>query len=73
MTNTVYITGETKPDAFEVALGAVEKGDRVVYHIGQFCGGLHRHAAARAETEKRCFLFCKRSYGSVFEYLAVKR
>jgi hypothetical protein len=70
---TIYITGETKPDAFEAALGEAEKGDRIVYHIGQHCGGLHRFAAARAETEKRCFLFCKRSYGSVFEYLAVKR
>jgi hypothetical protein len=70
---TIYITGETKPDAFEVALGAAEKGDRIFYHQGQHCGGLHRHAAARAETEKRCFLFCKREYGSTFAYLAVKR
>jgi hypothetical protein len=73
MSQTIYITGETRPDAFEVALGAAEKGDRIVYHIGQHCGGLHRHAAARAETEKRCFLFCKREYGSTFTYLAVKR
>jgi hypothetical protein len=73
MSSTIYITGETKPDALYRALAEAQKGDRIVYHIGQFCGGLHRHAAARAETEKRCFLFCKRSYGSVFEYLAVKR
>ena len=70
---TIYITGETKPDAFEVALGAAEKGDRIVYHQGQHCGGLHRHAAARAETEKRCFLFCKRDGVGQFAYLAVKR
>jgi hypothetical protein len=70
---TIYITGETKPDAFEVALGEAEKGDRIVYHIGQHCGGLHRHAAARAETEKRCFLFCKREGVGQFAYLAVKR
>jgi hypothetical protein len=70
---TIYITGETKPDAFEVALGEAESGDRIVYHQGQHCGGLHRFAAARAETEKRCFLFCKREYGSTFAYLAVKR
>jgi hypothetical protein len=73
MSQTIYITGETKPDAFEAALGEAEKGDRIVYHIGQHCGGLHRFAAARAETEKRCFLFCKREYGSTFAYLAVKR
>jgi hypothetical protein len=70
---TIYINCETKPDAFESALGEAEKGDRIVYHVGQHCGGLHRHAAARAETEKRCFLFCKREYGSTFAYLAVKR
>jgi hypothetical protein len=73
MSQTIYINCETKPDAFERALGEAEKGDRVVYHIGQFCGGLHRHAAARAETEKRCFLFCKRSGPGFFDYIAVKR
>jgi hypothetical protein len=73
MSQTIYITGDTKPDALYRALAEAQKGDRIVYHVGQHCGGLHRHAAARAETDKRCFLFCKRSYGSVFEYLAVKR
>jgi hypothetical protein len=73
MSNVIYITGETKQDAFEAALSAAEKGDRIVYHIGQHCGGIHRHAAARAETDKLAFLFCKRAYGSTFQYLAVKR
>jgi hypothetical protein len=73
MSSTIYITGETKPDALYHALAEAQKGDRIVYHIGQFCGGLHRHAAARAETEKRCFLFCKREGVGQFAYLAVKR
>jgi hypothetical protein len=73
MSQTIYITGETKPDAFYRALAEAQKGDRIVYWQGQFCGGLHRQAAARAETEKLVFLFCKRSYGSTFAYLAVKR
>jgi hypothetical protein len=73
MSQTIYITGETKPDAFCRALAEAQKGDRIVYHIGQHCGGLHRHAAARAETEKRCFLFCKREGVGQFAYLAVKR
>jgi hypothetical protein len=73
MSNVIYITGETKPDALYTALAEAQKGDRIVYHIGQFCGGLHRHAAARAETDKLVFLFCKRAYGGTFEYLAVKR
>ena len=70
---TIYITTNTKPDAFEHALGNAEKGDRIVYHQGQHCGGPHRAAAARAETEKRCFLFCRRSGPGFFDYIAVKR
>ena len=73
MSQTIYITGETKPDALYRALAEAQKGDRIVYHVGQTCGGLHRFAAARAETEKLALLFCKRSYGSTFAYLAVKR
>jgi hypothetical protein len=73
MSSTIYITGETKQDAFYRALAEAQKGDRIVYHIGQTCGGLHRHAAARAETDKLVFLFCKREHGSTFAYLAVKR
>ena len=34
---------EPKPDP----LAEAQKGDRIVYHVGQCCGGLHRHAAAR--------------------------
>ena len=73
MSQTIYITGETKPDALYRALAEAQKGDRIVYHVGQTCGGLHRFAAARAETDKLALLFCKRSYGSTFAYLAVKR
>jgi hypothetical protein len=73
MSSTIYITGETKQDAFYRALAEAQKGDRIVYWIGQTCGGLHRHAAARAETDKLVFLFCKREGVGQFAYLAVKR
>ena len=73
MSQTIYITGDTKPDALYTALAEAQKGDRIVYWQGQFCGGSHRHAAARAETEKRCFLFCRRSGLGFFDYIAVKR
>ena len=73
MTSTIYITGETKPGAFERALAEAQKGDRIVYHVGQFCGGIYRHAAAKAETDKLVFLFCKREGVEQFAYLAVKR
>jgi hypothetical protein len=73
MSNLIYITGERSETALEDALAKAEKGDRIVYWQGQFCGGSHRHAAARAETEKRCFLFCRRSGLGFFDYIAVKR
>jgi len=34
---------------------------------------MHRHAAAKAETDKLVFLFCKREGVEQFAYLAVKR
>jgi hypothetical protein len=71
--STIYITGDTKQDALYRALGEAQKGDRIVYHVGQTCGGLHRYAAARAESEKLCLLFCKRAGFGLFEYIAVKR
>jgi hypothetical protein len=71
--STIYITGDTRPDALLVALAEAQKGDRIVYHIGQHCGGIHRHAAARAETDKLVFLFCKREGVGQFAYIAVKR
>lgn len=71
--STTYITGDTKQDALYRALGEAQKGDRIVYHVGQCCGGLHRLAAAKASEEGKALLFCKRSYGGTFEYLAVKR
>jgi len=73
MSSTIYITKETKPNAFERALAEAQKGDRIVYHVGQYCGGMHRHAAAKAETNKLVFLFCKRDGVEQFAYLAVKR
>ena len=73
MSQTIYITGDTKPDALYRALAEAQKGDRIVYHVGQHCGGIHRHAAARAETDKLVFLFCMREGVGQFAYLAVKR
>ena len=73
MSQTIYITGDTKPDALYTALAEAQKGDRIVYHVGQHCGGIHRHAAARANTDKLVFLFCKRKGVEQFAYLAVKR
>jgi hypothetical protein len=73
MIQTIDITGDTNPNAFYSALEASQKGDHIIYHRGQHCGGLHRREASKAETERMCFLFCKRVADGVFAYIAVKR
>lgn len=69
---TLYITSELR-GAFYSALGDADKGDRIVYHIGEHCGGPHRKDASDASDRNACFLFCRRLGEGVFEYLAVKR
>ena len=66
------ITGLHK-GMFPVALHEAKKGDRIVYHIGQHCGGPHRLDAAAASDAGMCLLFCKRIEKDLFAYLAVKR
>lgn len=59
--------------AFHAALQSAERGDRIIYHIGQHCGGPHQYDAAGAYEAGRCLLFCKRAGKGLFAYLAVKR
>lgn len=72
MSQTIDIA-ERKVGAFWEALAEAEKGDRVVYHVGDHCGGVHRRDAADAERQGVCLLFCKRMSNGQFAYLAVKR
>lgn len=60
-------------DAFHSALEGAQRGDRIVYHVGQHCGGPARLAALSASERGKCLLFCKRVRDGVFAYLAVKR
>ncbi len=66
------ITGLHK-GTFQLALNEAKKGDRIIYWIGQHCGGPHRLDAAAASESKLCLLFCKRIDKNLFAYLAVKR
>ena len=58
---------------FPLTLHNAEKGERIIYWIGQHCGGPHRLDAAAASESKLCLLFCKRIEKNLFAYLAVKR
>jgi hypothetical protein len=58
---------------FPVTLHEAKKGDKIVYWIGQHCGGPHRIDAALACKAGLCLLFCKRVGDGLFAYCAVKR
>jgi len=49
-------------------------GDRIVYHVGQHCGGVHRRDAKHASEAGLCMLVMKRLSvdDGVFAYLAVR-
>lgn len=72
MSDPTDITGLHK-GMFPVALHEAKKGDRIVYWIGQHCGGPHRLDAAAASDAGLCLLFCKRIEKDLFAYLAIKR
>lgn len=74
MTNTVDVSKE-RDGAFGWALEHAAKGDRIIYHVGQHCGGAHRREAALASDAGMCLLVTKRlSMGEgLFAYMAVKR
>jgi len=72
MSQTIDITKQGKGH-FWVALEDAAKGDRIIYHMGEYCGGAHRSDAAAACAEGKIFLFCKKIGNGVFSYLAVKR
>ena len=58
---------------FRLALHDAVKGDRIVYHIGEYCAGPHRLDAAAASNAGMCLLFCKREGEGRFAYMAIKR
>jgi hypothetical protein len=66
------ISGHPK-GGFPLALHEAKKGDRIVYWIGQHCGGPHRLDASAASDAGLCLLFCKRVGEGLFAYCAVKR
>lgn len=72
MKDQIDITGLHR-GIFPVTLHEAKKGDKIVYWIGQHCGGPHRIDAALACKAGMCLLFCKRIEKNLFAYLAVKR
>ena len=59
--------------AFWSALADADKGDRIIYHRGEHCGGAHRKDAAKAQEDGKALLFCRRVAEKSFAYMAVKK
>ena len=73
MSEMIDITKD-RQGMFGHRLADAAKGDRLIYHIGQHCGGVHRRDAAEASDAGLCLLVMKRAEADgVFFYLAVKR
>jgi hypothetical protein len=73
MSKMIDITKEGQ-GVFGHRLAEADKGDRLIYHVGQHCGGVHRRDAAKASEEGQCLLVMKRADADgLFLYLAVKR
>ena len=68
----IDITKE-KNGIFWTALADAHKGDRIIYHVGQHCGGVHKRDASLAQAKDHVLLFCKRLGRSEFAYMAIKR
>jgi hypothetical protein len=69
--NTTFIMEKPK-GAFPAVLEAAEPGDRIVYHVGQHCGGAHRQDARNAYEAGLVLLTSRRSIDGLFEYIAVR-
>ena len=73
MSKLVDITKE-RQGVFGHRLAEAEAGDRLIYHVGQHCGGVHKRDAADASSDGLCLLVMKRldKVDGLFAYLAVK-
>lgn len=73
MSKMIDITKE-REGVFGHRLEDAGKGDRLIYHVGQHCGGPHRRDAKEASDAGLCLLVMKRANDEgMFFYLAVKR
>lgn len=68
---TTFIMEKPK-GSFSAELTAAEPGDRIVYHVGQHCGGAHRQDARNAYEAGLVLLTSRRSIDGMFEYIAVR-
>lgn len=68
--DVIDITG-LRQGAFEIAVAAASKGDRILYHVGEHCAGAHRHDARAAFEGGNVLLTTRKRDRFVFEYIAI--
>jgi|AACY02.16.fsa_nt_gi hypothetical protein len=68
---TTFILEERK-GALLQRVAEADPGDRIVYHIGEHCGGAHRQDARNAYEAGLVLLTSRRSIDGMFEYIAVR-
>lgn len=56
---------------FVHALADAQPGDEIIYRVGEYAGGCHKHDAAAAAEAKLCLLYQRRD-GKLFAYIARK-
>ena len=70
--NETDVSREAK-GALSNAISEAAQGDRIIYHTGQHCGGVHRADASAAHAAGLVLLVQRRSQTpGVFEYMAVR-
>ena len=73
--STVDLSGNRDPHGFAKALTQTKKGDTIIYHTGEFAGGMHKQAALNAAAGMFVSLVQKPIGGSkrnrrLFQYIA---
>lgn len=63
---------QTRPGAFMTALANAEGGDELLYHIGEWCAGPHKHIALDCAEAGKCILYQRRHDKKRFAYIAKK-
>ena len=64
------ITG-LRRGAFGMAVAEAAKGDHILYHVGEYCAGAHRHDARTAYEGGSVILTMRKRDRFLFEYIAI--
>ena len=73
MSRVINIAAERGNTVFEDTLRNTQYGDSIVYHVGEYAGGMHRAPAMQASNEGYVNLVQRKLSPKLFEYIAQRR